>query len=520
MRAIISEESENQIASSFMWKLRVPGAGMEEHDYDVWTSKRGRDSEETGTESEMTDGTEETITDPEEVPAKRTRRRVPRKPRAPRKKPPPAYIQLSPALQSELRKLQHAAARGSSASAAEWARVSRAADKALALLLPDKGPRSMEISTVYMSQEGVCDDHDTENEYETETDDETQQCDETEQWLIEDYFRHRCEVKARRDTKKCCRILTALGRKDWRTWNDVPLDFRKDIERIHRKLGHASAHQLERLFRDANVSDEAVSALKHFRCDACDRLKRPPSKRRVAVNLAETFDDIVSMDVNFWKITFKESPCEKKTLKVLNIVDTVSGMHIAIQIADQTAETIWKAFATGWLRWAGSPRCLRVDPHRSQIAKGFFDKAEGRGIFVEPTPAEAHWQMGQVENNARYLRQMGYKILEDIDVSEGDFQTMLDELTDAKNSLVQQNGYMPRQWVFGLIPRVPGHMLEENPDLPNLDPEGRFRRIAEMRHKCRMAAIETEANAKIRKSLIGRSRPMRGNYVRGDLQYY
>ena len=63
-------------------------------------------------------------------------------------------------------------------------------------------------------------------------------------------------------------------------------------------------------------------------------------------------------------------------------------------------------------------------------------------------------------------------------------------------------------------------MLEENSDLPNFDPEGRFRRIAEMRHKCRMAAIEIEANAKIRKSLIGRSRPMRGNYVPGDLVYY
>ena len=35
--------------------------------------------------------------------------------------------------------------------------------------------------------------------------------------------------------------------------------------------------------------------------------------------------------------------------------------------------------------------------------------------------------------------------------------------------------------MFGLIPRVPGHMLEENPDLPNPDPEGRFRKIAEMR---------------------------------------
>ena len=267
---------------------------------------------------------------------------------------------------------------------------------------------------------------------------------------------------------------------------------------------------MEKLFRDANVSDDAISALKHFRCDACDRLKQPPSKRKVAVNHAETFNDIVSMDVNIWKITFKEGPRVKTTLKVLNIVDVASGMHIAIQIADQTAKTIWRAFATGWLTWAGSPRCLRYDPHSSQIARGFFEKAEGCGIFVEPTPAEAHWQMGHVENNATYLRQMGYRIVEDIDVSQSDFQTMLDELTDAKNSMVQHNGYMPRQWVFGLIPRVPGHMLEEDPDLPNLHPESKFRKIAEMCPKCRMAAIETEAIANIRKSLIGRQRPMRG----------
>ena len=172
-------------------------------------------------------------------------------------------------------------------------------------------------------------------------------------------------MKARRDAKVCCKILTALGRREWKTWNDVPLKLPKDIERIHRNLGHASPDQLEKLFRNANVSDDAISALKHFRCDARDRLKQPPSKRKVAVNHAETFNDIVSMDVTFWKITFKEAPRVKTTLKVLNIVDAASGMHIAIQIADQTAETIWRAFATGWLRWAGSPRCLRVDPHRS-----------------------------------------------------------------------------------------------------------------------------------------------------------
>ena len=240
----------------------------------------------------------------------------------------------------------------------------------------------MEISTVYMSQEGVCDDHDTENEYEIE-DDDTQQCGETGQWLSEDYSRQRCEVKAGRDAKKCCRILTALGRKDWRTWNHVPLELRKEIERIHRNVGHASADQLEKLFPDANASDEAVSALKHFRCDACDRLQRPPSKRRVAVNHAETFNDSVSMDVNFWKITFNEFPsCEDDTEGVEHRGCRIRYAYCDSDCADHTAETIWKAFATGWSRWAGSPRCLRGDPHSSQIARGFFDKAEGHEAYL------------------------------------------------------------------------------------------------------------------------------------------
>ena len=59
--------------------------GVDEPGYDVWISKRGRNSEETGSESDMTEGTEDTITDPEEIPAKRSRRGVPRKPRVPRK---------------------------------------------------------------------------------------------------------------------------------------------------------------------------------------------------------------------------------------------------------------------------------------------------------------------------------------------------------------------------------------------------------------------------------------------------
>ena len=70
--------------------------------------------------------------------------------------------------------------------------------------------------------------------------------------------------------------------------------------------------------------------------------------------------------------------------------------------------------------------------------------------------------------------------------------------------------------VLGSSPSVPGHVLEDNSDLPLLEPEGQFKQQAQDRHKCRMAAIEVEANTKIRKSCIGSSRSTRGYNVPGD----
>ena len=55
---------------------------------------------------------------------------------------------------------------------------------------------------------------------------------------------------------------------------------------------------------------------------------------------------------------------------------------------------------------------------------------------MDPVPAEAHWHMEQVENHARYLGMMGNRTKEDLDIDEADFPQLLDELTDAKNSLV------------------------------------------------------------------------------------
>ena len=85
---------------------------------------------------------------------------------------------------------------------------------------------------------------------------------------------------------------------------------------------------MEKLLREAKVSDEATGALKHVSCDACSRLKEPSAPRQVAIAHAETLNDVVSMDVNFWKLK-KRNSREKNTLTVFNIGDAGSGMHIA-----------------------------------------------------------------------------------------------------------------------------------------------------------------------------------------------
>ena len=47
--------------------------------------------------------------------------------------------------------------------------------------------------------------------------------------------------------------------------------------------------------------------------------------------------------------------------------------------------------------------------------------------------------------------------------------------------------------VVGSAPRLPGHVLEDNTDPALLELEGQFRKQAQYRYKCPMAAIEVRA---------------------------
>ena len=101
--------------------------------------------------------------------------------------------------------------------------------------------------------------------------------------------------------------------------------------------------QLVELFRDTKVSGEATEALKHFSCDACDGLKQPPARRQVAIAHAQTFNDVVSLGVNVWKL-MEQNIRETKAVAVPSVVDAARAMHIASKIPNQESNMMWKTF--------------------------------------------------------------------------------------------------------------------------------------------------------------------------------
>ena len=202
----------------------------------------------------------------------------------------------------------------------------------------------------------------------------------------------------------------------------------------------------------------------------------------------------------------------KKALTVANIVNGASGMHIASRIPNPASSTLSETFAHGWLRWAGAPKCFEVDLHRSQISRVFFDQAEGRGIIEDPSPAEAHWHMGQVENDARYLRMMGNRTMEDMGIDEEVFQHLLDEFLKwaiwcNTTGICHVDGFSDQRHEFPIT------FWRTVQTCPLMETQGRFRTQADYRQVSKVSQPS-------RWMSIGRSRPLRGDYVLVDAVYY
>eukprot|EP00959_Pyramimonas_sp_CCMP1952_P229171 4791745-Pyramimonas_sp.AAC.1 len=93
---------------------------------------------------------------------------------------------------------------------------------------------------------------------------------------------------------------------------------------------------------------------------------------------------------------------------VLAIVDVASGFTVAIYTCPgsrPTAELARKTLELGWLTWAGPPTVVEQDQDSTFMGE-FETLCNDLGLVINDAAPEAHWEMGMVEKNARYLKEM------------------------------------------------------------------------------------------------------------------
>ena len=95
------------------------------------------------------------------------------------------------------------------------------------------------------------------------------------------------------------------------------------------------------------------------------------------------------------------------------------------------------------------PHCFHVDEEGCFHSEQFKEYCGLKTVYIKMAAGEAHWQNGIVERHIGTFRELLSKLLLE-DMFEGaDFQSVVDEVTEAKNRNGTDHGTSPSQWMLG-----------------------------------------------------------------------
>ncbi len=104
-----------------------------------------------------------------------------------------------------------------------------------------------------------------------------------------------------------------------RKWLRLPKEERMAIRRLHPMMGHCSTAYLERMLKASLVGKDVVDAVKHFRCQTCEEMKKDEAPRSVKpptrAPFEQKFNYEVSMDL------FKVHDSQGHRHRILSLVD-------------------------------------------------------------------------------------------------------------------------------------------------------------------------------------------------------
>lgn len=285
---------------------------------------------------------------------------------------------------------------------------------------------------------------------------------------------------------------------------------KKVLEKLHAQFGHKSKQSFVNLLKAADKWDESYSKIIDKiidGCEGCVLRRKTPDRPVVAMNMANDFNQVLSVDLKVWGDRY-----------ILYMIDVFTRFTVGEVIKNKQPETIVNVIMRHWIKYFGLMEGIISDNGGEFTSHLMNDVTSKLGVHLYTTGAEAAWQNGTQENNHAICDGMVHGTLHEFpDMS---LDTAVAWACTAKNTLANVYGYSPYQLVLGQNPRLP-NILDDPP--PAWEVKSMSKRLTEhltALHATRREFIKSESCEKIKKALKHRIRTSDTVYQYGDIVYY
>ena len=288
---------------------------------------------------------------------------------------------------------------------------------------------------------------------------------------------------------------------------------------MHRNLGHPSNERLAKALQSTGHRPEVVNAARELRCKVCAQQSPPKHQRPGHLKAMMDFNHKVYMDGISW------TNHAGKSFHFYHLLDAGTNFHMAIIAPSRLTADAISIISQHWVSWAGAPSNLIVDAATEFNNEEFNGFTQRFNIQCSSISPEAHWQMGKIERHGKFLQEMLDKIDAEQPIgSYQDLQLALNQSTQAKNMLSVRHGYSPEIIVFGKQSRLPGSILSDESIPSHLSAlqeletmsQDDFRQQLQMREMARKAYHVADNSDNLRRAILRRSCPDRGQYQQGQ----
>ena len=270
-------------------------------------------------------------------------------------------------------------------------------------------------------------------------------------------------------------------------------DEAKEVEKVHRYFGHKSGRKTWELFAKAGRLRKKKKAVLDLlgKCRICCELKKTPPRPRVGLPIANTFNEVVGLDLKVLG----------NGRYILWIVDLFTKALKGQYIENKQPETIVAAIIKSWIIGDGfgpghPSKCFYSDNGGEFSNQELIDFASSIDTTIKMTSAYAPWQNGIVERNHATADIIFEKLLRENPKMKP--QEAVNHAALAKNSETNRSGFSPLQLIMGHNPAFPG-LGEVTPASSNMNESSKAMKALKEIDKARVMFRETDCDERLKR---------------------